>query len=241
MKISSKILWFGLGTVFGCVVALVIFLRISTTPMIGDAAVTAKMGASKTPVKKAYSIKNFNSIRASGNWNLVLKQGDVYVVEVNAPEYLLEAIIVEKDKSTLRLGVEEGWRSRHSEIEATIRFPKIENLSVRGSVKVDMQGFQSQRLKIKASGSTILKGRTNEIHDLRVKGSGSTNIDLSGNPVTFAEIDLSGSSEVFLSMAGGDLKGSISGSGTVIYDGDIRDQEVRISGSGSVKRRKTNS
>jgi hypothetical protein len=49
----------------------------------------------------------------------------------------------------------------------------------------------------------------------------------------------SGSSMVQITMAGGDLTGKISGSGKVIYDGEIRHQEVRISGSGSIQRRKS--
>jgi hypothetical protein len=65
-------------------------------------------------------------------------------------------------------------------------------------------------------------------------GSGAFDMDFHGNPVHFAEIKLSGSSAVDLTMAGGDLKGRISG--RVRYDGDIRDQEVNISGSGSIKR-----
>jgi len=100
---------------------------------------------------------------------------------------------------------------------------------------------ETEHLKIKASGSTHIHGRQNSIYYLTLKGSGSTQIDLANNPVTHAEINLSGSSKVSVSMHGGDLKGSISGSGTVIYDGDIRDQEVRISGSGSVKRRRSTS
>jgi len=241
MKVSNKILWFGLGGVFGCVVALVLFLRISATPMMGEGQETLKMNGSRTPVKQSYPIKYFSGIHASGKWNLVLEQGEAYAVEIEAPEYVLKGLIVEKEQSVLRLDVEKGRRFGRREISATIRFPALDSLRLSGSINVDMQGFQSQRLKIKASGSTNLKGSNNKIHDLTLKGSGSTEIELRDNPVTYAEIDLSGSSKVSVSMAGGDLKGSISGSGTVVYDGDIRDQEVRISGSGSVKRRKKNS
>ncbi len=241
MKISNKILWFGLGSVFGCVVALVLFLRISTTPLMAEGEMTIKLSGSKTPVKQSYPIQYFSGIRVSGNWNLVMEQGETYGIEIEAPEYLMNALIVEKEQSILRLDIKDGIRWRDEEINAMVRLPKVDNLRLSGSVDVDMQGFQSERLKIKASGSTKLKGHQNRIYYLTLKGSGSTQIDFANNPVTHAEIDLSGSSMVSVSMAGGDLKGSISGSGTVIYDGEIRDQEVRISGSGSVKRRKNTS
>ncbi len=35
------------------------------------------------------------------------------------------------------------------------------------------------------------------------------------------------------------MTGKISGSGMVIYDGEVRHQEVKISGSGSIQRRKS--
>ena len=241
MKISNKILWFGLGGIFGCVVALVLFLRISTTPLMAEGEMTIKLSGSKAPVKQSYPIQYFSGIRASGNWNLVIEQGESYGIELEGPEYLMDVILVEKEQSDLRLDIKDGIRWRDDEVNAIIKLPKVDTLRLSGSVNVDMHGFQSERLKIKASGSTNLKGRQNNIYYLTLKGSGSTQIDLINNPITHAEIDLSGSSKVSVSMAGGDLKGSISGSGTVIYDGEIRDQEVRISGSGSVKRRKETS
>ncbi len=170
-----------------------------------------------------------------------MEQGETYGIEIEGPEYLMDALIVEKEQSVLRLDIKDGIRWRDEEINAMVRLPKVDNLRLSGSVDVNMRGFQSERLKIKASGATNLKGNQNSIYYLTLKGSGSTQIDFANNPVTHAEIDLSGSSMVSVSMAGGDLKGSISGSGTVIYDGEIRDQEVRISGSGSVKRRKNTS
>lgn len=239
MKISSKLLWFGLGGVFGCVVALLLFLRISTSPMMAEGEVTIKLSGSKTPVQRSYPINYFSGIRASGNWDLVMEQGETYGVEIEGPEYLMDVLIVEKEQSVLRLDIRDDIRWRDEKVHARVKFPKVDILRLSGSVNVDMQGFQSERLRIKASGSTSLKGRQNSIYYLTLKGSGSTQIEFADNPITHAEIDLSGSSKVSISMAGGDLKGSISGSGTVVYDGDIRDQEVRISGSGSVKRRKS--
>ena len=42
--------------------------------------------------------------------------------------------------------------------------------------------------------------------------------------MNFADIELSGTTAIVLTMAGGDLKGRISGPGRVRHDGDIRDQ-----------------
>ena len=189
MKISNKILWFGLGSVFGCVIALVLFLRISTAPLTAEGEMTIKLSGSKTPVKQSFPLKYLSGIRASGHWNLVMEQGETYGVEIEGPEYFMDAIIVEKEQSVLRLDIKDGIRWRDEEVHARIKLPKVDNLRLSGSVNVDMQGFQSERLKIKASGSTHLKGRQNSIYYLTLNGSGSTHIDFATNPVTHAEID----------------------------------------------------
>ena len=238
MKVSNKILWIAVGGLFGCVVALLIFIRVSTAPLIDKVEPVRTVSGLKRPVSQSYPLRYFSGIHASGKWNLKLQRGETYSVEIETPEYLLDGLIVEKEKDVLNLGLEKGWRLKGGELKAIVKMPSLESLHTSGSVTVDMNGFESERLKIKASGSTMLGGQANKIYYLTLKGSGSTKVDLMGSPVSFAEIDLSGSSTVFVSMAGGDLKGSISGSGTVVYDGEIRDQEVSISGSGSVKRQK---
>ncbi len=239
MKTSNKILWITIGGLFACVVAFLIFIRVATSPLMERVEAMPEVTGSKTQVSRSYSLKYFSGVHASGKWRLQLQSGDTYVVEVDVPEYLLEGLIVEKEKDVLNLGLKNGWRLKGGELRARVTLPKLESLHVSGSVTVDMNGFESERLKIKASGSTRLGGKENKIYYLTLKGSGSTGFDLMDNPITFVDIDLSGSSTVSVTMAGGDLKGSISGSGTVVYDGDIRDQEVSISGSGNVKRRKS--
>jgi len=238
MKVSNKILWVAIGGLFGCVVALLLFIRVSTAPLIDRVEPERSVSGSKQPISQSYPLKYFSGIHASGKWNLKLQRGETYRVEIEAPEYLMGGLIVEKEKDVLNLGLEKGWRLKGGELKARVTMPSLKSLRASGSTTAYMNGFESERLKIRASGSTKLGGQANKIYYLTLKGSGSTQLDLMGNPVTFAEIDLSGSSTISVSMAGGDLKGSISGSGTVVYDGEIRDQEVRISGSGSVKRKK---
>jgi len=238
MKISDKILWFAVGSLFGGVLAFLIFLGVSTTPLIDRAQpLTPSKGSTKL-VTQSFPLKYFSKIKASGNWDLDLKNGDIYEIKIEAPEYLLANISLEKDGELLDLRLRKGWRTKKDKLKASITFPTIKSLRVSGAVNVHLKGFNSERLKIKASGSTNINGDSNKIYYMSVKGSGAFQLNLKDNPVTFAEVDLSGASLVELTMAGGDLKGEISGSGKVVYDGEIRNQEVRISGSGQVERRK---
>ena len=239
MKVSNKILWVAIGSLFGCVVALLIFIRVSTAPLMEKIEPQPHMTGSKELVDRSYPLKYFSGIQASGKWNLELKEGDVYAIDIRIPEYLLEGVIVEKEKDTLVLGIKKGWRTKDHTLYAAITFPSLQHILVSGSTDVRVNGFNCERLKVKASGSTRIEGKGIKVHYLTVTGSGSIDVDFQGSPVTFAELDLSGSSKIQMTMAGGDLTGKISGSGMVIYDGEVRHQEVKISGSGSIQRRRS--
>jgi hypothetical protein len=189
-----------------------------------------------TPLTRIYDLKYFSEVRASGQWQLRLDQGDAYAVRVEMPAYLEPGVMVIKEGDVLRFKLASGWRLEGGELNAHITLPKLQKLRLSGAVEARLLGFDTERLKIKASGATRISGQDNRIYYLSVDGSGAFDMDFHGNPVNFTDIELSGSSAIGLTMAGGDLKGRISGSGQVRYDGDIRDQEVEISGSGSIKR-----
>ena len=239
MKVSNKILWVAIGGLFGCVVAFLIFIRVSTAPLMEKIGQQPNMSGSKELVDRSYPLKYFSGIKASGKWNLELKQGDVYAINIRVPEYMLEGVIVDKQKDTLVLGIKKGWRIKDHTLYAAITFPSLQHILVSGSTDVRVNGFNCEHLKVRASGSTRIKSDGIQVYYLTVEGSGSIDVDFQGSPVTFAELDLSGSSKIQMTMAGGDLTGKISGSGRVIYDGEVRHQEVKIRGSGSIQRKRS--
>ncbi len=235
-KMSDKILWFAVGSIFGGLIAFLVFIRISVAPMVAGVSPASPTVQSVEPTTKSYQITDFSGIRASGAWDIHLQRGDHYIIQIQAPEYLLEGLIVEKVGHDLRLSLQSGWRSKGAKLKASIPSPTMEKLRLSGSVNIYCSGFDSEALRIKASGSTCIKGDANKFSNLEIKGSGSFQMDLKNNPAIDVDLDLSGSSLVELTMAGGDLKGEISGSGKVIYNGEVNVQDVRISGSGRVER-----
>jgi hypothetical protein len=236
MKNSNKLLWFAVGSLFGGVLVCLVILKLAVPDRADQAEAAMPRTKDATPVTRVYDLKYFSAVQSSGQWQLQLDQGDTYRVKVEMPAYLEPGVMVAKERDVLRLTLAPGWRLEGGELKAYITLPKLQGLRLSGAVTARLLGFDTERLKIKASGATRISGEDNRVYYLSVKGSGAVAMDFRGNPVNFAEIDLSGSSEIGLTMAGGDLKGRISGSGQVSYDGEIRDQEVEIRGSGSVKR-----
>lgn len=236
MKNSNKLLWFAVGSLFGGVLVSLVILKFAAPQRAEPVNSAMPQTRDKTPVTRVYDLAYFSAVRASGQWTLRLDQGDAYAVRVEMPAYLEPGMMVTKERDVLRLKLAPGWRLEGGDLEAHITLPKLQRLRLSGVVTARLLGFDTERLKIKASGATRISGKDNRVYSLSVDGSGALAMDFLDNPVTFAEIDLAGASEISLTMAGGDLKGRISGSGKVIYDGEIRDQEVKISGSGSIKR-----
>jgi hypothetical protein len=236
MKNSNKLLWFAIGSLFGGVLVSLVILKLSVPEGVEYAEAAMPRIKDKTPVTRAYDLKYFSAVQASGQWQLQLDQGDTYTVRVEMPTYLEPGVMVAKERDVLRLKLAPGWKLEGGHLKAHITLPKLQGLRLSGAVTAQMLGFDTERLKIKAKGATRISGKDNRVYYISIDGSGAFSMDFHGNPVNFAEIDLSGSSKIGLTMAGGDLKGRISGSGQISYDGEIRDQEVEISGSGSIKR-----
>jgi len=185
MKVSNKILWVAIGGLFGCVVALLLFIRVSTAPLIDRVEPERSVSGSKQPISQSYPLKYFSGIHASGKWNLKLQRGETYRVEIEAPEYLMGGLIVEKEKDVLNLGLEKGWRLKGGELKARVTMPSLKSLRASGSTTAYMNGFESERLKIRASGSTKLggAGQQNLLSDSQ--GFRFNPIGLDGQPGNF--------------------------------------------------------
>ena len=188
-------------------------------------------------VAQTYPFTYFSTVRASGNWDLNLQQGESYTIRIKAPEYLHEHMVVKKEQADLILGWQKGRRFGNTKVVADITLPKLDRLRISGSVRSHLNDFDTERLHIRASGSASIKGFRNRITSATIKGSGAIKVDFQDNPITNAHVDLSGSSWLQLTMAGGVLSGNISGAGEVIYDGSISQVQVTVSGAGNVHRR----
>ena len=236
MKNSNKLLLIAVGSLFGGVLVCLVIFKLAVSHRVEQAEIAMPQTKDATPITRVYDLKYFSTVKASGDWQLRLDQADAYTVKVEMPAYLEPGVVVAKERTVLRLKLAPGWRLDGGELKAQITLPKLQKMSLSGAVTTRLVGFDTERLKIKASGATRISGKDNRVYYLSVDGAGSFAMNFHGNPVRFVEIDLSGSSRIGLTMAGGDLKGRISGSGQVSYDGEIRDQEVEISGSGIIKR-----
>ncbi|WP_423148328.1 head GIN domain-containing protein [Rubrolithibacter danxiaensis] len=177
---------------------------------------------------------SFTAVRNSGSNPVHIQHGEEYKVEIKGSSNLIPAFKSEVSNNTLHLGFERV-NVRDNDIEVFITMPKVKEVSLSGSGKLDIAGaFPDQeifRLRISGSADVTVEDRFNS-EEVRADISGSGNANLEKINAQHAEVNISGSGDVRITSEE-TLKARISGSGKVFYTGNAT-VNSSISGSGKV-------
>ena len=106
-----------------------------------------------------FGFKDFNELNISGIFNLIIRQGDVYSVEMQGPESEKKRFKV--DQSGERLEINYKSRSKtywlkHMDddpVKITISMPNLTKLKVKGAGKVRIDGFNEESMDITLLGA----------------------------------------------------------------------------------------
>jgi len=176
----------------------------------------------------------FTGVSGSGSNPIKITYGNEFKVEVRGSGNLIPRYKTNIHNGTLNLGYE-FVSIKNDDIEVFVTMPEINNASMSGSGRLDINGnFPAQNIfRLTISGSS--KTNVNDIFNadeinVNISGSGDANLEkiLSNK----ADVKISGSGNVRLSVQNA-LRARISGSGKIFYTGNpVIDSET--SGSGSV-------
>jgi len=193
-------------------------------------------------------------VDVEGPFDVVLVQGDTFIVEIETDENLLQYIDLKKDNGKIVISEKDGYELNSKKgIIVRIQMPTINqvNVSGSGSVKSEtiLSNIDAMEINIGGSGDITLELKSPKI-DVGIGGSGEAtlsgttrNLDISigGSGACHAEellseecvvtIGGSGTARVYASTS---LKGTIGGSGDIFYRGEPKDVKKSISGSGSI-------
>lgn len=237
MKTSSKLLLSATCFVIVLVVVLVIlsrfFVEIDTGGELTESSSHVQVSGESTT--QEYDISDFNEVKVSGSWEVIIKQADSYLVRIETPTAMADTVIVKKYKGMLRIGSNIRTGRRTGKIKAEITLPYLSEIDSSGSTRIDFSGFKIDALELNTSGASHINGRGNTINKLSLACSGSSKIQLKKSPVTHAGFNLSGSSSVELTMMGGQLSGRSSGSSRVAYAGEAKLGTINLSGSAYIE------
>lgn len=205
-------------------------------------------------VTETRSVKEFHSIKSSGSIDIEITPSDTYSLEVQNDENLIGYMLTDVVDGVLEVKYKRGsYSNDHSKV--FIKVPTLREIKSAGSADISIQGTlkNSDQIHIQLSGSGDIDGDV-DAPVIKANSSGSGDIKLSGKTKTFiceirgsgdvecadlrsenAEISVKGSADVKV-FASVSLKVNVAGSGNVYYGGNPTSPEIKISGSGEVRK-----
>ena len=205
-------------------------------------------------------VSGFNSIGASGSFNVHVKIDGTESLKLKGDEAVLKEIetVVENGKLEIRFKKSRGWwnndNDHHGKIEVFVTAKSLSGLAEAGSGSIALEGaLEGDHVNVVVSGSGNINAAVKS-GSLHAAISGSGNIKLSGT-VSDASIVISGSGSISAQgLNAGSVNAVITGSGnahvhadkTIVahlvgsgslrYTGNATISDVKTVGSGSVSK-----
>ena len=225
MKPSQKVL-LSMGGVLAAVIVV--------TAVAGRVALSRNHFAvvEGSRLSESADLTGITEVEIAGGWRVNVTRGDEWKLEVADSGNRDARVRMHVFGKRLRLGGgSRAWRrERGAPKSVNIVLPALEELELRGGVRLALSGFRGDRLAVGIAGAARLEGRGGRYDELELSVAGASAVDLRGIAVTDAEIDLRGASDVVLTMSGGVLSGSVAGAGSLRYYGTVSEERVRVAG-----------
>ncbi len=163
-----------------------------------------------------YAVTGFTGIDACCGFQVTVTGGDTYKVSVTADDNILEAVVVEKQGDSVRIGFDtKKFPSISStRLEAQVTLPELKSVNVSGGSQLSITG-------------TSPKGST-----LSVEASGGSKALLGSLSAQSANVNLSGGSQATVNVSGS-LSYDLSGGAQLKYSGNPTIGHAATSGGAS--------
>lgn len=208
---------------------------------------------SGTLVTREFDLAGFDKVDVSYATRVNISQGDSFSVVVSIDDNVLEYLQVEKQGSTLKIGLDPRRNYRDTRATAEVTMPELTGLELSGASRGTISGFKSSRgFNVDASGASRLSGdieagdarfdvsggsrvtSTGSAEDAVIDASGGSTVDLADFPVADANVEASGASDVIV-HASGTLDVDASGASHVKYLGSPTLGSIDTSSGSSVE------
>jgi hypothetical protein len=150
-------------------------LALAPAWLVPTPSVAASVQGSGTSASETRTVADFQAIGLSGSMDLVVRQGAVRSVQVQADDNLLPLLetVVENNSLQVRWKKAQSLTTR-AKVLVTVVVPKLTGLAVAGSGDVRMETFSTPALQLSLSGSgdARLEALTTDDLGIRISGSG---------------------------------------------------------------------
>jgi len=186
-------------------------------------------------VTETRTIEPFSSLELSGSFDVYVIIGETQSVKVTFDDNLIEFVETRVRDGHLEISVEKSY-STHSRNRVDIVVPSLDEIFCSGSGDTEISGLRGDEFHydVNGSGDLIVDG---EIDELRISISGSGDVDARDLMAREARVRISGSGDVKL-FASESIDGRVSGSGDILIYGNPEHISRRVSGSGSIRKKR---
>jgi len=146
-------------------------------------------------ITESREVSGFDSVSHTGIGRVIITQGDMESLTIEADDNLLEHITSEVKNGTLELGFNENVRFEStSSITFTVGAKDIVELGSTGTGLIEIDDLDTENLRIMKSGTGSISIGTLTANDLMVNADGTGDIELAGT-VANQELDLKGTGD----------------------------------------------
>ncbi len=113
------------------------------------------------PATKAFDLADFSSLEIAHGFRAELTKADRFAVSVTADDNVLPHILVVKEGTRLRIGLENNlsYRLRRNSLKVAIAMPALDAIDLSHGTRALLRGFESHRpLTANASHGSLLEG-----------------------------------------------------------------------------------
>jgi hypothetical protein len=177
----------------------------------------------------------FSGIHLTGIGSVYITQDTTQTVLLEADDNIIDRVTTTVDDHVLTIGLQSGSYTGVT-INVYVSMKSVELLELSGSGKftvIDPLQTNTLICRIQGAGSMTLRGSADELL-IQIQGVGDVHsFDLEASRCTVV-LSGTGSAEVTATQR---LDATISGVGSVVYDGNPQEIAQRISGVGTIRRR----
>ena len=200
----------------------------------------------------------FSRVEVDGATDVSITYGSAQSVKVIADDNIVPIISTEVEGETLKIEPDRSYTSSE-QVRVEIVLPVIRSVEVEGSSNIEILGAPIEAgridrfsLEIEGSGDADIADMRAETVEIEIEGSGDVTLGGAGKHLAVviegsggidalgfvadegvATIEGSGDIKIHVTSI---LRGTISGSGSILYRGDSPSVEKNISGSGEIRK-----
>lgn len=209
-------------------------LALSIALLVGTLAFGQK------PVTRTYDVAQFNAIDASYCYEIEVIKGNKCAVTIEAPEEIINKLIVEVRDNELKLSVSsEWWRTvertwkRDHNVKATLTMPDLASVELHSAAQLfSNDSFSPKNFDLEMSGASTCSLNI-MTHTADIELSGASTLNLKGL-ATRSEIEVSGASSLHFQQDADFVSVEVSGASNATMTGSVTKAQVEISGASSL-------